>query len=84
MKQRFAMMVGHTLTVELKQEIEEVYHRKYYKLKRKEQAYSSIVDIFVIYYVILILTLRIMWSCFQRVGMKFKCVYFEKCVVSIY
>lgn len=60
MKQRFNMMVGHTLIVEFKQETEEVYHRKYYKLNRKEQAYSYIVDIFVIYYFILILTLRIM------------------------
>lgn len=68
MKQRFNMMVGHTLIVELKEEKEEVYHTKYYKLNREEQDRTkgndmyicSTVDIFVIYYVTLILTLRIM------------------------
>lgn len=65
MKQRFNMMVGHTLIVELKEEREEVYHRKYYKLNRKEQARTktcicSVVDIFFIYYATFILTLSIM------------------------
>lgn len=67
MKQRFNMMVGHTLIVELKEEREEVYGRKYYGLNRKEQArtkgnymYMFHRRHFFIYYVTLILTLRIM------------------------